>query len=136
MYCNVAAESTGRVLATRLYNAAADNGMKEMLAFLIARDTMHQQQWLAVIEDMGGETAALPIPNSFPQSQEAQQYSYAFFATEVNKMPPQPGRWTEGPSLDGKGTFSVFQNEPMGEEPILGPAPEGSGAQAEQIAKR
>ena len=47
MYCNVAAESTGRVLATRLFNATSDAGMKEMLSFLIARDTMHQQQWLA-----------------------------------------------------------------------------------------
>jgi Mn-containing catalase len=51
MYCNVAAESTGRVLATRLYHAAHDQGMKDMLHFLIARDTMHQEQWLAVIEE-------------------------------------------------------------------------------------
>ena len=53
MYCNVAAESTGRVLAVRLYNAAHDKGMKDMLHFMIARDTMHQQQWLAVIEELG-----------------------------------------------------------------------------------
>jgi Mn-containing catalase len=26
--------------------------MKDMLSFLIARDTMHQQQWLAVIEEL------------------------------------------------------------------------------------
>jgi Mn-containing catalase len=37
MYCNVAAESTGRVLATRLYNATSDAGMKKMLSFMIAR---------------------------------------------------------------------------------------------------
>ena len=42
MYCNVAAETTGRVLAVRLYNAATDPGMKDMLHFMIARDTMHQ----------------------------------------------------------------------------------------------
>ena len=69
MYCNVAAESTGRVLATRIYNAAHDDGMKKMLHYMIARDTMHQQQWLAVLEELGGD-AALPIPNSFPQSKE------------------------------------------------------------------
>jgi Mn-containing catalase len=136
MYCNVAAESTGRVLATRLYNSTTDAGMKEMLSFLIARDTMHQQQWLAVIEDLGGLQNELPMPNSFPQSQEAQKFSYAFFATERNGTPPEPGRWTEGPSLDGKGQFSVFQNEPMGEAPVLGPAREGSGAQQEQIGKK
>lgn len=69
MYCNVAAESTGRVLATRLFNAAHDDGMKKMLHYMIARDTMHQQQWLAVIEGLG-EQASLPIPNSFPQEKE------------------------------------------------------------------
>ena len=45
MYCNVAAEATGRVLAVRLFNATQDAGMKDMLHFMIARDTMHQQQW-------------------------------------------------------------------------------------------
>ena len=65
MYCNVAAESTGRVLAVRLFNAAHDQGMKDMLHYMIARDTMHQQQWLAVIEELGGYEGTLPIPNSF-----------------------------------------------------------------------
>jgi Mn-containing catalase len=30
----------------------------------------------------------------------------------------------------------VFQNEPMGEAPVLGPAREGSGAQKEQIGTK
>jgi Mn-containing catalase len=60
----------------RLYNAAHEEGMKDMLSFLITRDTMHQQQWLAAIEELGGN-AALPIPNSFDQSQEKQEFSYA-----------------------------------------------------------
>jgi len=42
--------------------------MKEMLSFLITRDTMHQNQWLAVIEDLGGVENNMPIPNSFPTS--------------------------------------------------------------------
>ena len=133
MYCNVAAESTGRVLATRLYNAAHDEGMKDMLHFLIARDTMHQQQWLAVIEELGGHKGALPIPNSFPQSKEDQEHSYDFFATAADGSPPPAGRWNEGPSLDGKGEFTVFQNKPLGQEPDLGPARPDSGAQSEQM---
>ena len=133
MYCNVAAETTGRVLAVRLYNAAKDPGMKDMLSFLIARDTMHQQQWLAVIEELGGN-AALPIPNSFDQSKEAQKYSYAFFGSAADGTPPMAGRWTDGPSLDGKGQFSVMQNAPLGQEPVLGPARPDSAAQTEQMA--
>ncbi|GJD90031.1 putative manganese catalase [Methylobacterium hispanicum] len=133
MYCNVAAEATGRTLAVRLSNATNDPGMKDMLHFMIARDTMHQEQWLAVIEELGGPAGALPIPNSFPQSEEHQKFNYNFFATARDGTPPPAGRWTSGPSLDGKGEFSVVQNEPMGEEPVLGPARPDSGAQNEQI---
>ena len=35
------AESTGRLLATRLYEITDDPDMKDMLSSLIARDTMH-----------------------------------------------------------------------------------------------
>jgi Mn-containing catalase len=56
MMANAVAESGGRVLASRLYNMTDDAGMKDMLSFLIARDTMHQQQWLA------GIASVIPYP--------------------------------------------------------------------------
>ena len=132
MYCNVAAESTGRVLAVRLFNAAEDGGMKKMLHYMIARDTMHQQQWLAVLEELGGPSANLPIPNSFPQSEEDQENNYNFYATAVDGTVPE-GRWTSGASMDGKAEFTVFANRPLGEEPVLGAARSDSGAQDKQI---
>ena len=132
MFSNVAAESTGRLLAVRLHTAAHDPGMKDMLSFLIARDTMHQNQWLAVVEELGGP-AALPVPNSFDQSQEVQDFSYVFLGTAVDGTPPEPGRWTEGTSVDKKSTFSTRQAQPMGDEPVLGPARPDSGAQREQM---
>lgn len=126
MYSNVTAEATGRALACRLYEMTDDAGMKDMLSFLIARDTMHQQQWLAVIEELGGPQEVLPIPNSFPQAQEKGEFSYKFFSTLKEPEPLPQARWNQGPSLDGKGEFSVFVNEPMGQEPKLeGPRPEG-----------
>lgn len=134
MLANVTAESTGRTLAVRLYNAAHDPGMKDMLSFLIARDTMHQQQWMAVIEELGGLKEQFPIPNSFDQSLEKQEFSYAFFGHEKDGTPPPAGRFNQGPSLDGNGEFSAMQSTPLGDEPVLGPAREGSGAQKEQIA--
>jgi len=132
MYTNVAAESTGRVLATRLWELTDDPGMKDMLAFLIARDTMHQQQWLSVIEELGGHKA-LPIPNSFPQAKENQHFNYAFVSPNIDGTGTPEGRWTHGPSLDGKGEFKVLKAEPYGDEPKLGPpVPEGH-AQKEQM---
>jgi Mn-containing catalase len=138
MYANVMAESTGRVLATRLWHATQDKGMKDMLAFLIARDTMHQNQWLAVLEEIGGLKGNHPIPNSFPQSEENTKFSYSFLstniATEVNGSSQQGGRWTSGESIDGKGEFTFEKAMPFGEKPVLAPpAPEGF-AQKEQMA--
>ncbi len=106
--------------------------MKDMLSFLIARDTMHQQQWLAVVEELG-EAGSLPIPNSFPQEKEAQDHSYTFVTTAADGEQPAAARWNTGPSLDGRGQFSARQIEPLGQEPVLGPARPDSGAQAEQI---
>ncbi len=133
MYSNVAAETTGRVLATRLYHMTDDPGMKDMLSFLIARDTMHQQQWLAVIEELGGYEANLPVPNSFPQTQENQDVNYVFMSTAIPGIEPPHGRWTQGPSLDGKGQFRVERMQPHGQEPKLAlPRPDGF-AQTQQM---
>ena len=74
IYANVTAEGTGRTLATRLYNMTNDPGMKEMLVYLIARDTMHQNQWMAVIEELKAERPQMPVPSSFPQEQENQDF--------------------------------------------------------------
>jgi Mn-containing catalase len=133
MTANVAAESTGRVLATRLYNLTNDPGMKEMLSFLIARDTMHQNQWMAALEELGGATGAFPIPNSFPQELENRNFSYAYLGFQHDGSDPVAGRWSTGLSIDGKGEFQTGPSMPMGQEPMLGPAKPNSGAQVEQL---
>jgi Mn-containing catalase len=135
MYANVTAESTGRLLATRLWEATDDPGMKDMLSFLIARDTMHQNQWLAVLEELGGLQRVHPIPNSFPQTEENSDFSYAFMSTmRTPDGPPAEGRWTEGKSIDGKGEFTLAGPfEPLGDVPQLSaPDPRGH-AQMEQM---
>ena len=133
MYANVTAESTGRALAVRLHNLTDDPGMKDMLAYLIARDTMHQNQWMAAIEGMGGPQEVLPIPNSFPQAQENQEFSYAFLGFQRDGSEPPQGRWSDGKSIDGNDSFSSRPMQPMGEEPNLGKARPNAGAQSDQI---
>ncbi len=133
MYANITAEATGRILATRLYNLTDDPGMKDMLAFLIARDTMHQQQWLAALEETGS-LHSLPIPDSFPQHQENQDFNYSFLTTSVPDGPPPPeGRWSRGPSLDGRGQFTMQPARPLGGEPTLPSPPPESMSQSLQI---
>ena len=52
---NVTAESQGRLQVARLYNMTEDKGVRDMLSFLLARDTMHQNQWLAAIAELERE---------------------------------------------------------------------------------
>ncbi|XVH32317.1 manganese catalase family protein [Haloferacaceae archaeon DSL9] len=116
MYANVMAESTGRLLATRLYEITDDPGMEEMLSYLIARDTMHQNQWLAVLEEMDEH---LPVPGSFPQEEENQEYNYAFLSTMHDKRADPGTPWTRGESVDGKGQFSFRATQPGGGKPTV-----------------
>ncbi len=133
MYANVMAEATGRTLATRLWEYTTDPGMKDMLAFLIGRDAMHQNQWLAVLEDLGGVKNVLPIPNSFPQELENQEVNYSFISTNIEKPSNPNTRWSTGESIDGKGQFKFEHLRAMGEEPILEPPMKAAHAQKEQM---
>jgi Mn-containing catalase len=133
MYANTAAEAVGRTLATRLLELTDDPGMKDMLKFLIARDTMHQQQWLAVIEELEGTGAeAKNAPGDYENEPEYQQYAYAFFNHNSDGAITGSERFTSGPSLDGKGTFSFADPAPsLGQAPLLQPAPPEVHAGAE-----
>jgi len=102
---NVTAESQGRLQVARLYGMTDDAGVHDMLSFMLARDTMHQNQWLAAIEElMEDGLEQTPCPSSFPQEVEMTAVSYQFWnpstGTEASK-----GKWASGASPDGKGTF-------------------------------
>jgi Mn-containing catalase len=120
MLANAMAESTGRMLAVQLFKMTDDPGMKDMLRFLIARDTMHQNQWMAAWEELGGRDNH-PIPNNFPQEEELPDYNYTFYTTGKDDSVPAPtGRWTEGFSFDGKGEFKLKKMVPVGGKADLG----------------
>jgi Mn-containing catalase len=132
MYANVMAESTGRVLATRLYELTDDSGMKDMLSFLITRDAMHQNQWLAVLEDLGGVGTNLPIPNTF-MGAHVKEFDYAFVSTNIDSQVVPDARWASGPSIDGKGEFRYVQAVPGVVRPDLGMPDVKGYAQAQQM---
>lgn len=119
---NVTAESQGRLQVARLYNMTDDAGVRDFLSFLLARDTMHQNQWLAAIEELKADGLDdTPCPMNFPQSKEAQAHSYQYLNFSQGEESSQ-GRWAQGPAPDGKGTFEYVQ-EPLayGPEAILAP---------------
>ena len=132
MLANVMAESTGRMLAVQLYKMTDDKGMKDMLSFLIARDTMHQNQFLAAWEELGGPKNH-PIPNNFDQSLEPGGYNYTFYTTGKDDSVKQAtGPWSEGPSFDGRSEFKLEKMVPVGGVPDLGYASPKAAVQKEQ----
>ncbi|GFE70885.1 manganese catalase family protein [Chroococcus sp. FPU101] len=114
---NLHAETQGRLQAVRLYEMSNDPGVKDTLSFLIARDTMHQNQWLAALEDLEASgLESTPVPSSFPQELEKSEVAYQFW-NNSDGTESSEGRWAKGPSPDGKGEFEYLADpKPLGTE--------------------
>ncbi|QXE00882.1 manganese catalase family protein [Terribacillus sp. DMT04] len=119
---NLNAESQGRLQVCRLYEMTTDPGVRDMLSFLIARDTMHQNQWMAAIEELESTQGAI-VPSTFNQEAEKQEVSYSFMNFSEGED-SKSGRWANGPTLDVQATFEYdAAPKPMGKIPILQPGP-------------
>ena len=113
---NLTAESQGRLQVCRLYEMTDDPGVRDMLSFLIARDTMHQNQWLAAIKELEADgLEQTPVPSSFPQSREKGEVAYQYWRCS-DGTESQRGSWAAGTSPDGKGEFEFLAApQPLGE---------------------
>jgi Mn-containing catalase len=116
---NVTAESQSRLQAARLYQLTEDAGVRDMLSFLIARDHMHQNQWLAAIEELEKDgLEETPVPANSPFEQEMSEVAYRFMNFSEDEESRQ-GRWAQGPAPDGKGEFEyVSDPQAMGPEMV------------------
>ena len=103
---NANAEMQGRLQVARIYHMTEDKGVRDMLSFLLARDTMHQNQWIAAAQELREEGYEdLPVPSNFPLSDEHRDVSYTYTNFSDGKE-AAAGRWASGPAPDGKGEFS------------------------------
>jgi Mn-containing catalase len=117
---NANAEMQGRIQAARLYHMTDDSGVRDLLGFLIARDTMHQNQWMAAAVELQAEgLEALPVPSNFPEAEQANEvaYEYMNFSDGANA---KDGTWASGPTPDGKGEFS-YRDGPQAAVPMPPP---------------
>ena len=119
---NANAEMQGRLQVARLYHMTDDHGVRELLSFLLARDTMHQNQWLAAVAELQAEGAeGLPVPSNFPQGKEATEYSYQYLNFSDGPAAAE-GSWASGPSPDGNGSFTYHEG-PTSSAPMPPPVP-------------
>ncbi|MDF2044541.1 manganese catalase family protein [Microbacterium sp. Kw_RZR3] len=111
---NANAEMQGRVQVARLYHQTDDHGVKDLLAFLLARDTMHQNQWAAAAAELQAEgLEKLPVPSNFPLDKEDRDVSYQYINFSDGKQAGD-GTWASGPTPDGKGEFTYLPEPPAG----------------------
>ncbi len=111
---NANAEMQGRVQVAWLYHQTDDHGVKDLLAFLLARDTMHQNQWAAAAAELQAEgLEKLPVPSNFPLDKEDRDVSYQYINFSDGKQAGD-GTWASGPTPDGKGEFTYVPEPPAG----------------------
>ena len=106
---NANAEMQGRLAVARLYHMTDDKGVRDLLSFLLARDTMHQNQWTAAAKELQEEGyELLPVPSNFPIKKEEREVSYQYLNFSDGKHASE-GSWASGPTPDGKGEFSYHE---------------------------
>lgn len=111
---NANAEMQGRLQVARLYHMTDDHGVKQLLSFLLARDTMHQNQWIAASAELREEGVEdVPVPSSFPLENEAREVAYQYINFSDGAQAGE-GRWASGPTPDGKGQFEYVATPPPG----------------------
>ncbi len=114
---NANAEMQGRLQVARLYHMTDDAGVKDLLAFLLARDTMHQNQWIAAARELREEGLEdLPVPSTFPLGNETRSVAYQYINFSDGQAAAE-GSWASGPAPDGKGEFEYVAEPPAGAAP-------------------
>ena len=114
---NLHAESQGLMQAVRMYEMTDDPGVKDHLSFMIARDTMHQNQWLAAIEDLQSEGFEEMVVPKIAYEYGKKEHAYQFLNHSEGEESAE-GRWAKGKAPDGKGEFEyVAHPEPLGPVP-------------------
>jgi Mn-containing catalase len=125
-YLNATAEMQGRLQVARLFHMTDDQGVKDMIRFLVTRDHMHQMQWLRAIEELKADGLdGLPVPR---RSRSARSST----SSRTRSSPPRTapaateGGWASGPAPDGRGDFTTALIQAHGEEQELPPGIRGS----------
>ncbi|WHT17513.1 manganese catalase family protein [Crossiella sp. CA-258035] len=114
---NVAAEAQGRLQTARLYHMSDDPGVRAMLKFNLARDTAHQNMWLAAIEQLKEEGLEGTVaPNDLFDEEETEHAGTLWNLSEGQESADGP--WARGLAPDGAHQMGYLEHP----EPLGGPA--------------
>ena len=106
---NAAAEAQGRLQTARLYNMTDDPGVKAMLKFNLARDTVHQKQWLAAIEELKADGLEGDIAPSALFDEEDQTHNHTIWHLSDGPDGAKGTSWTVDAGIE-----YLMDPEPLG----------------------
>ena len=120
---NAAAEAQGRLQTARLYQMTDDNGVRDMLRFNLARDTLHQNLWLKAIEELQADGLETTVaPNALFDEEYAEHASAIWHLSDGTSG--QNGGWAAGLQPDGRHEFGYLADpQPLGDVASV-PAPD------------
>lgn len=121
MRFNVVRESQARVQVTRNYMMTDDKGVRDMLSYLMARETQHQLQFLQACDELEEKYGPV-VPHG---TEDLQKQGEEFTHTLYNFSEGEASSYLDGKTArDGKKFH--YSNEPLmaGGEPDLTAAPE------------
>ncbi|OLF96104.1 manganese catalase family protein [Bacillus paralicheniformis] len=121
---NVNAESQGRLQVARLREMTDDNGVQDMLGFLLARDTMHQNQWIAAIKELE-EKECVIVPGTVSDENEKEDIAHTLYNFSDGEESAQVD-WLKGKAPDGAEFHYESGPVAYGEKTVLKPAPKRS----------
>ena len=115
---NLTAESHGRLQAVRVFETTADKGVRDMLSYMIARDTFHQHQWLMAIKELEADGLEMqPVPSGFPKELEHPEAARQYWKLS-DGSDSILGRWAKGPVSGGYGQTEFLEHpQPQGQVP-------------------
>lgn len=115
-YSNVNAEAQGRVQTARLYHMTDDPGVKDMLKFNLARDTYHQNLWLAGIEQLKEDGLAGTVAPTALFDEEHSEHATSLWHLSDGTQADQ-GRWATGTAPDGEHQNGFIADpQPLGDK--------------------
>lgn len=121
---NAAAEAQGRLQTARLWHMTDDPGVKAMLKFNLARDTYHQNLWLAAIEELQADgLEGVVAPNALLDEEEKGNHAFDVWHLSDGEF-SSTGGWADRLAPDGVHQMGFNANpEPLGDK-ASAPAPD------------
>ncbi|WP_435367212.1 manganese catalase family protein [Domibacillus tundrae] len=87
-------ESQSRWRVCQLYNMTTDRCVRDMLFWLITRDTMYQHQWIDAVKELK-EEENIVVPSTFPRQLEKREVFHTFLIFQWKTKVPLADRYLD-----------------------------------------